>query len=171
MLWDVDGGAAPPPCESVREKATLHRPAFSKNAVAFSPDGLTLVVGGSACPRDCSVVLLDMAISDLLNEKSKFGYGLTAHSVAFSPDGNTLATGAYYTEGGAGLWHVAHYTTHPASAADFDGDGTIGFSDFVHFAARYGTTQGDAGYDARFDLDGNGTLGFGDFLIFSRSFG
>ena len=59
-----------------------------------------------------------------------------------------------------------------ASIPDFDGDGTIGFSDFVQFAAQFGLGQGDTGYDARFDLDGDdGTVGFSDFLILAGSFG
>lgn len=57
------------------------------------------------------------------------------------------------------------------SSPDFDGDGTVGFSDFVQFASRFGEQQGDAGFDARFDLDGNGEIGFSDFLIFARNFG
>ena len=54
---------------------------------------------------------------------------------------------------------------------DFDGDGTVGFPDFLLFAAQFGSSQGDARYDARFDLDGDGTIGFGDFLIFVNAFG
>ena len=55
--------------------------------------------------------------------------------------------------------------------ADFDGDGVVGISDFLLFATRFGLSQGDAGYDARFDLDGDGTIGIGDFLIFVDAFG
>ena len=55
--------------------------------------------------------------------------------------------------------------------ADFDGDGTVGISDFLLFATRFGLSQGDAGYDARFDLDGDGTIGIGDFLLFVDAFG
>ena len=55
--------------------------------------------------------------------------------------------------------------------ADFDGDGTVGFPDFLQFAAQFGLSQGDGGYDARFDLDGDGGVGFSDFLIFASSFG
>ncbi len=54
---------------------------------------------------------------------------------------------------------------------DFDGDGTVGFSDFLAFASGFGTQQGDAGYDARFDLNGDGDVGFSDFLIFAGAFG
>ena len=55
--------------------------------------------------------------------------------------------------------------------ADFNGDGTVGISDFLLFAARFGLSQGDAGYDVRFDLDGDGTIGISDFLIFVNAFG
>ncbi|MXZ11739.1 MAG: hypothetical protein F4Y79_20160 [Gemmatimonadetes bacterium] len=56
-------------------------------------------------------------------------------------------------------------------AADFDGDGTVGISDFLLFATRFGLSRGDAGYDARFDLDGDGTIGISDFLLFVDAFG
>ncbi len=55
--------------------------------------------------------------------------------------------------------------------ADFDGDGTVGFGDFVQFAGKFGLSEEDEGYDVRFDLDGNGTVGFSDFLIFAGAFG
>ena len=55
--------------------------------------------------------------------------------------------------------------------ADFDGDGTVGFADFVQFAAQFGLSQDDAGYEARYDLDEDGMIGFGDFLIFANAFG
>ena len=59
----------------------------------------------------------------------------------------------------------------PALPADFDGDGTVGFQDFVQFAARFGLSQGDERYDARYDLDGDSTIGFSDFVIFANAFG
>ena len=58
-----------------------------------------------------------------------------------------------------------------AATPDFDGDGTVGFSDFVAFAGRFGSSQGDAGYEARFDLDGDGSIGFSDFVTFAGAFG
>ena len=36
------------------------------------------------------------------------------------------------------------------------------------FAAQFGLSRGDEGYDARYDLDGNGAIGFSDFLIFAQ---
>ena len=58
-----------------------------------------------------------------------------------------------------------------ASIPDFDGDGTIGFGDFVKFAAKFGLNQGDVGYDAQFDLNDDGEIGFADLLIFAENFG
>ncbi len=54
---------------------------------------------------------------------------------------------------------------------DFDGDGTVGFSDFLQFAGQYGARQGDGQYEARYDLDGNGAIDFSDFLTFASSYG
>ena len=57
------------------------------------------------------------------------------------------------------------------SAADFDGDGAVGFSDFLLFAGAFGLSRGDTGFEARYDLDGDGAVGFSDLLIFAESFG
>jgi hypothetical protein len=54
---------------------------------------------------------------------------------------------------------------------DFDGDGSVGFLDFIAFAGVFGETSGSANYDARFDLDGSGDIGFSDFLVFAQAFG
>ncbi len=51
------------------------------------------------------------------------------------------------------------------AAADFDGDGEVGFSDFFLFAEAFG------GGDPRFDLDGNGVVDFSDFFLFADHFG
>ena len=54
---------------------------------------------------------------------------------------------------------------------DFDTDGEIGFADFLIFTEQFGFSEGDEGYEARFDLNGNGEIGFADFLIFVDNFG
>ena len=56
-------------------------------------------------------------------------------------------------------------------SADFDGDGTVAFPDFLLFAGAYGLSQADSEYDERVDLDRNGTIGFSDFLILAESYG
>ena len=54
---------------------------------------------------------------------------------------------------------------------DFDGNGTVGISDFLLFTSHFGSSLGQAGYDARYDLDSNGSIGISDFLIFTSDFG
>ena len=54
---------------------------------------------------------------------------------------------------------------------DFDGDGTVGFSDFLQFAARFGRSEGDDGFEAWFDLNGDGEIGFSDFVAFAQNYG
>ena len=54
---------------------------------------------------------------------------------------------------------------------DFDGDGTVGFSDFLQFALVFGAREGDGRFEARFDLDGSGDIGFTDFIVFAGAFG
>ncbi|MDE2828961.1 MAG: M12 family metallo-peptidase [Gemmatimonadota bacterium] len=63
------------------------------------------------------------------------------------------------------------FTAKALATPDFDGDGTVGIPDFLLFVDQFGLSQGDEGYDVRFDLDGDGTIGIGDFLIFVEDFG
>ena len=52
-----------------------------------------------------------------------------------------------------------------AADADFDGNGHVGFADFVIFARAYNSTE------AKYDLDGSGLVDFQDFLLFAGFFG
>ena len=79
------------------------------------------------------------------------------NSFSFSIDVNTAA----------GDQKVTSVNVSP----DFDGDGMVGFSDFLALAGLFGSRQGDGRYDAKYDLDSDGAIGFSDFLIFSASFG
>ena len=54
---------------------------------------------------------------------------------------------------------------------DFDGDGRVGFTDFVLFASRFGSTPGDGTYEAKYDLNIDHAIGFSDFVIFAHDFG
>ncbi len=134
----------------------------SGQSVAFSPDGQSLVSGSWG-----GVTLWDLGTKSTTTTLQ--GHTGSVHSVAFSRDGATLASGAQ--DGTMLLWDVARLIEPETRGPDFDGDGTVGFSDFVQFAGKFGLSQGDARYDARFDLDGNGAIGFSDFLIFAGAFG
>ena len=56
-------------------------------------------------------------------------------------------------------------------SADFDGNGSVDFSDFIAFAQHFGRSDGDDNYDAKFDLNGNDSIDFGDFIAFAQQFG
>ena len=62
-------------------------------------------------------------------------------------------------------WPVCLGVTDPVAAADFDGDGEVGFDDFFLFADAFG------GSDDRFDLNGNGAVDLADFFLFADHFG
>ncbi len=72
---------------------------------------------------------------------------------------------------GLGALYSQASLPHSAGSPDFDGNGTVGFSDFVLFAEAFGSDKGATGFDARYDLDGDGAIGFPDFVIFASRFG
>ena len=53
---------------------------------------------------------------------------------------------------------------------DFDGNGEVGFADFIGFADSFGKT-GAQGHDERHDMDADGKIDFSDFLKFATRFG
>ena len=52
---------------------------------------------------------------------------------------------------------------------DADGDGTVGFTDFLILSNNFGLQAGATLFDG--DFDGNGAVNFSDFLILSNNFG
>ena len=56
-------------------------------------------------------------------------------------------------------------------ASDFDGDGEVTFSDFLHFINNFNVDSEDESYDPRTDLNEDGVTNFNDFLAFSSSYG
>ena len=54
---------------------------------------------------------------------------------------------------------------------DFNGNGSVGFEDFVQFAQAFGSEPEDNKYDAKFDLNVNDSVDFADFVLFAQSYG
>ena len=54
---------------------------------------------------------------------------------------------------------------------DFNGDGEVGFPDFIMFSSAFGATEADERYNTEFDIDENGEIGFSDFVSFASLFG
>ncbi|MCZ6632181.1 MAG: Ig-like domain-containing protein, partial [bacterium] len=59
----------------------------------------------------------------------------------------------------------------PIEASDIDGDGQVGFSDFLSFAQGFGRDSTNSDFNPRLDLDGDGNIGFSDFIKFAQNFG
>ena len=70
-----------------------------------------------------------------------------------------------------GVWLPAFQEPPVTLSADFDGNGMVGFSDFLALAQAFGSRTGADGWDGRFDLNGDGEVGFRDFLILAAQFG
>jgi hypothetical protein len=62
-------------------------------------------------------------------------------------------------------------TVRTVLPGDFDGNGSVDFSDFLRFAVGFGDSVGDPNFDSRLDLDGDGNVGFTDFLTLATNFG
>ncbi len=54
---------------------------------------------------------------------------------------------------------------------DFNGDNVVDVSDLVLFAAHFGSSSGDPGYDPIYDLTGDLTVDVSDLVIFASVFG
>ena len=161
MVWDLATGTT---------IATRKPELFER--VAFSPDRTMFATGS----QDGKVRLFDMATGEIVSTFD--GHAHTVTSVLFSPDGKTLASGS--ADGTILFWDLTlddgSQTPGPdidgdRVGPDFDGDGAVGFTDFIQFAANVGFSQGDLGYDDRYDLDNDGQVGLSDFLIFAKNFG
>ena len=137
------------------------------HSVSFSPGGRILASGGGSWDR--TIKLWDVVTGT--NIATFTGHRSRVTSVSFSPDGGILASGSW--DDTIKLWDVSLYLTSstPASASDFDGDGTVDFLDFLQFVEKFGLSEKDEAYQARFDLNGDGVIGFGDFLVFVNAFG
>ena len=157
-LWDVVTGT---------NIATLEGHRGNVTSVSFSPGGRILASGAGSWDR--TVKLWDVVTGTSIATFT--GHRSSVTSVSFSPDGAILASGSW--DDTIKLWDMSLYITSPtpASASDFDGDGTVGFADFLQFVEQFGLNQEDEAYQARFDLDGDGVIGFGDFLVFTNNFG
>ena len=66
---------------------------------------------------------------------------------------------------------VQTWTVEKVLKGDFDGNGEVGFFDFLQLAKAFGKTSSDPDYDSRFDLNGSSAVDFADFITFVKHFG
>ena len=123
-------------------------PDFDGNGVVEFPDFLTWARSADAPDLDQSGLL---GVEDF-----NLFYGIPVYGITFDP--NAPPEGF-------------RFPPSPSAGPDFDGDGMIGFGDYVQFARVYGMSSEDAKFESKFDLDGSGDIGFRDFLTFMGMFG
>lgn len=150
-LWDVG---------SEMEIATM--PVYGYT-LAMSSSGAVLASGDAGGRIELSDIATQKSIAVL------DGHVGTVLHLMFSPDGSTLVSGS--DDGTVLVWDMSFLLAPSSRNPDFDGDGRVGFSDFVQFAAKFGLTRRDIGFEVRYDLDRNGTIGFSDFVILAGAFG
>ena len=97
--------------------------------------------------------------TDVAGREFSIGLGLVTLSESLSSS-DTLTTTSRIS-----------FNVPTTSTPDFDGDGMVGFSDFLAFAGRYGARRGDSRYQAKYDLNSDGAIDFQDFLSFAGSYG
>ena len=151
---------------------------ISGGVLSFDTDMLTVksvAVGagtllGTATTANISIDIIPAA--DLTNDHLATVTFMTASDVT----GMEFKVGASVSNlaaasGGRDTLIAAIPLTFNTPTPDFDGDGTVGFSDFLAVAGQYGTRKGDGIYQVRYDLNSDGAIDVSDILIFAGSFG
>jgi hypothetical protein len=62
-------------------------------------------------------------------------------------------------------------TTFHRLYGDIDGNGTVNSADYFKFKAAFGSSTGQANFNADFDFDGNGKINSSDYFKFKANFG
>ncbi|MDP6039453.1 MAG: hypothetical protein QGG64_12955 [Candidatus Latescibacteria bacterium] len=149
---------------------------FDPNALAFVVDGFT---GGNFIPGATYLAtdwggILDVGGVALSGDRGE-GSGLIGHvrfevKEGFADSTFLAVTQIGFTGSDGSLQEervriIARLEAGQVVVGDFDGDGAVGFADFLLFAAAFGGT------DPQFDLNDDGVVGFADFLIFGQAYG
>jgi hypothetical protein len=118
--------------------------------------GATIVVQGDGLAEGTSISLFD---ADILT-------GTDSLNLMFDDPGqwdvSQIASGVITFGSGP--------VCDPSAGPDIDGDGTVGFSDFLILSNAFGTNVDGAGH-LQGDLDCSGDVAFADFLVLSNAFG
>lgn len=164
-LRNVARAAIDLPASNVSRNARLWGTDYLDLSGSF--DGLTVSLGSNGDNPVLAVLIdaeggsfIEVAPSKAITV-NVYAPSLAAMAVV-STDGTTESYTVSLTPTNAGT---------EKAASDFDGDGTVGFPDFLQFARQFGRNGRAEGFDPSFDLNGNRSVDFTDFLIFATRFG
>ena len=150
------------------------------NTIAFEPGPLMPNALAATQFSEASMTVSAVATGSSLSEISEGLMGTLGFRVSenFEQLGSTdiNLTNVTFSLGDGTLLEAARsdgitLSAEIALVGDFDGDASVGFSDFLQFAQAFGKRSADAGFDSRLDLDSDGEVGFSDFLLFAANFG
>jgi sugar lactone lactonase YvrE len=153
------------------QKSGEERGAFLIEAAADSGLTLTFTVVPSQMDAAAQLDLSEMEYGQMTLSGMSDGRAIysSIHRPADSGDYTVLVRGR------DGLGNVATHQvaqlTYSALEGDFDGDGVVGFQDFLGFAQAYGARVGEPGWDSKYDLNGDDEVGFEDFIRFAQVYG
>jgi len=135
----------------------LGAPKIEEGTITFTLAGLsgTVVDAGHIGQIGFTVNEGFEADTEITLTKAEIGNATTFANVASEP-------------GASVVLRVAGPTV---ATPDLDGDGEVGFRDFINFAQAFGTGTGDASFNAAADLDSNGSVEFRDFVLFAQNYG
>lgn len=188
-----DGGIGVVNVQTLAQEQVIDTGTSSIFRLAVSPDGSRVYATDRLNAR---LLVVDVAQNRVTNALSVLTGGRETRDLFVSPDGGRV----YVTNQDSGdlvvfdtrtlqVLRTFRLTDGPrgvavrtrpveiastqeiAQRADFDGDGAVGFGDFLLFSAAFGLSAPNAGFEVRFDLDGDGVIGFSDFLLFASAFG
>ena len=97
-------------------------------SIAFSPDGGKLAAVSHLGLVELWDVLCEAIVVQLTVPSP-------IRTISFSPDGSLLAGSI---DDGIELWDTSSFTSRQSRAPDWDGDGEVGFGDFLIFAGAFG---------------------------------
>ncbi len=157
LLWDVSQYVTPVVYIPDANLRAVIRDALGKSG--FAPITTTDMVG---------LTTLDASNRNI---RDLTGLESATNLTELNLTGNPLSSQSRTTHIPALQERGVEVTFAKSPTPDFDGDGRVGFADFVLFGAHYGARQGDESYEAQYDLDSDGVIGFSDFVIFGNAYG
>jgi hypothetical protein len=134
-----------------------------------------------AVPGDGSLLAVASTTGGSLTTKDSGSVAIVTFGVVDGFSGTTTVTLDSLSTTASRDW--IRFDTSPAESsvrilvkesrrpADFNDDGAVDFSDFLIFAAGFGKSCGELGFDTRLDLNNSCSVGFGDFLDFAIAYG
>ncbi len=163
----------------------INRPKFYKNSILLPFSIFSKSTSQLANPAALAFPTVSF-LTDKFPFFSKFLLMLALALLVFAGQVSAQLLLTHVTDGAAGVVSgqgTLDGTVIPSSAevsfnvlnalcpGDFDNNGVVDVSDFLLFIGVFGTSSGDATYNALMDMNSSGSIDVGDFLLFIALFG